>query len=75
MRPLRSAEWRDLPDIGVAHKVWVIAVDPVAKDGREELFRQVGIDPEGAANFGYVFLNFVVMDLRLRSGWRSSLGW
>lgn len=38
-------------------------------------FRQIPVDPAGAAAFAYVFGEFVVVDLRLQFGWRGSPGW
>ena len=38
-------------------------------------FRQVGVDPAGAANFGYVLGGYLFIDLRLQFGWRGSPGW
>ena len=40
----------------------------------EDVFRQVSVDPAGAPNFGYVFGDHVVVDLRLRFGWRINPG-
>lgn len=47
----------------------------VQKMGVKSAFRQVGVDPAGAANFGSIFRNFVVIDLRLQFRWRDSPGW
>ena len=38
-------------------------------------FRQVGVDPAGAANFGYGRRRYFFIDLRLQFGWRGSPGW
>ena len=38
-------------------------------------FRHVGVDPAGAANFGYVLGWYLFTDLRLQFGWRGSPGW
>ena len=38
-------------------------------------FRQVGVDPAGAANFGYVLKGYLFIDLRLQFGWRGGAGW
>ena len=35
-------------------------------------FRQVGVDPAGAANFGDVLRGYLFIDLRLQFGWRGS---
>ena len=41
----------------------------------KSVFRQVGVDPAGAANFGYVLGGYLFIDLRLQFGWRGSPGW
>ena len=38
-------------------------------------FRQVRVDPAGAAAFGYVLGDHLFVDLRLQFGWRGSPGW
>ena len=35
---------------------------------------QLGVDPAGAAAFGYVVADYVVVDMRLQFGWRRSQG-
>ena len=37
-------------------------------------FRQVPVDPDGAAAFGYVLGQYLIVDLRLQFGWRGSPG-
>ena len=37
--------------------------------------RQVGVDPAGVVNFGYVLGNYLFIDLRLQFGWRGGPGW
>jgi len=38
-------------------------------------FRQIPVDPDGAAAFGYVLGEYLFVDLRLQFGWRGSPGW
>ena len=38
-------------------------------------FRQVGVDPAGAVNFGYVLGDHLFINPRLQFGWRGSPGW
>ena len=38
-------------------------------------FRQIPVDPDGAAIFGYVLGEYLFVDLRLQFGWRVSPGW
>ena len=38
-------------------------------------FRQIPVDPDGAAAFGYVLGRYLFVDLRLQFGWRGSPGW
>lgn len=40
----------------------------------KDAFRQIPVDPQHAANFGFVLDGFVVVDLRLQFGWRNSPG-
>ena len=37
--------------------------------------RQVGVDPAGAAAFGYVLGDHLFVDLRLQFGWKGIPGW
>ena len=37
--------------------------------------RQVGVDPAGAANFGYVLGEYASVDLRLQFEWTGSPEW
>ena len=37
--------------------------------------RQIGVDPAGAAAFGYVIAYYIVVDMWLQFGWRGSPGW
>ena len=41
----------------------------------KSVFRQDGADPAGAADFGYVLGEYLLMDMRLQLGWRGSPGW
>ena len=38
-------------------------------------FRHIGVHPAGAAAFGYVVDDYVVVNMRLHLGWRGSPGW
>ena len=38
-------------------------------------FRQIGVDPAGAAAFGYVVADYIAVDMRLQFGWRRSPRW
>ena len=38
-------------------------------------FWQIGVDPAGAAAFGYAIADYIVVDMRLQVGWRGSPGW
>ena len=38
-------------------------------------FRQVPVDPDGAAAFGYVLGQYLIVDFRLKFGWRGSPEW
>ena len=37
--------------------------------------RQIPVDPDGAADFGYVLGEYIIVDLSLQFGWRGSPGW
>ena len=37
-------------------------------------FQQIGVNPAGAAAFGYVVARYVVVNMMLQFGWRESPG-
>ncbi|CAM9662681.1 unnamed protein product [Choristocarpus tenellus] len=43
--------------------------------GVKDNFRQVLVEPQGAAKFGYCVGDLLVIDFRLQFGWRNSPGW
>ena len=47
----------------------------IKKINVKNAFRQVPVDPDGAAAFGYVLGQYLIVDLRLQFGWRGSPGW
>ena len=38
-------------------------------------FRQIPVDPDGTAAFGYVLGRYLFADLRVQFGWQGSPGW
>ena len=38
-------------------------------------FRQMAVTPEGAASFGYVLREYLLIYLRLQFGWKGRPGW
>ena len=51
------------------------SADCHSKHGCQNTFRKVPVDPDGAAAFGYVLGQYLIVDLRLQFGWRGSSGW
>ena len=41
----------------------------------KSVFRQVGVDPAGAVNSGCILGDYLLLDLRLKVGWRGSPRW
>ena len=48
---------------------------PIEKLDAKSTFRQISVDPAGAAAFGYVVADYIVVDMRLQFGWRGGAGW